>query len=66
MKILFIGSLNDYARSFQRHRAMKELGYDVDALSYEVDGLQPGVSHAPSLSARVLSLKCRFSLASVS
>ena len=55
MKILFIGSLNDYARSFQRHRAMKELGYDVDALSYEVDGLQPGVSHAPSLSARVLS-----------
>ena len=34
-KILFVGDLNSYARSLQRRRAMKELGYEVIALSLD-------------------------------
>jgi spore maturation protein CgeB len=34
MKILFVGDLAPHARSFQRYRAMSELGHDVRGLSF--------------------------------
>ena len=34
MKILFVGDLNEYGRSFQRYRSLKELGHEVMGLSH--------------------------------
>jgi len=49
MRILFVGNLNSYARSFQRYRALRDLGHEVTGLSYMPDDRTPGVSGEPSL-----------------
>lgn len=43
MKILFIGDLNTYGRSFQRYRNLVELGYAVTAVSTFPVPLRPGL-----------------------
>jgi hypothetical protein len=42
MRILFVGDLNGYARSFQRYLAFKDLGHDVFGVSYLPVGYYPG------------------------
>ncbi|MCH8012625.1 MAG: glycosyltransferase family 1 protein [Candidatus Marinimicrobia bacterium] len=44
MKILFIGNLNKYTRSYQRFRAMVEMGYEVKGLSFEPIGTVAGIT----------------------
>jgi hypothetical protein len=43
-KILFIGDLNEYGRSYQRFRALKDLGYRVIGLSFVQIGYYPGIT----------------------
>jgi spore maturation protein CgeB len=51
-KILFIGDLNEYGRSFQRYRALIELGNEVRALSTVPVFLTPEINQ-PSLIERL-------------
>ncbi len=53
MRILFVGDLNEYTRSFQRYRAMRELGHDVTALSFVPDNTAPGLTPPPGILVRV-------------
>jgi len=55
MRIVFFGDMNTYGRTFQRCRALKELGHDVDELSFVPLGHQPGVSRGPGLLYRVMN-----------
>lgn len=43
MKILFVGDLNEYGRSFQRYRTLKELGHEVLGLSHTPVPFRPGI-----------------------
>ena len=52
MNILFIGPLSPFGRTYQRKRALEELGYSVTAHSSPPEGLSYG--DIPSLSYRVL------------
>lgn len=51
--MLFIGDLNPHTRTYQRYRALQDLGHQVVGLSFTPDGYQPGVSLQPSLLERV-------------
>jgi hypothetical protein len=42
MRILFIGDLNEYGRSFQRYRNLKELGHEVMGLSHTLLSSEAG------------------------
>lgn len=53
MKILLVGDLNEYGRSFQRFRALKELGHEVSSLSYVPIGYKPGISRPVSIIDRI-------------
>jgi spore maturation protein CgeB len=53
MKILFVGDLNEYGRSFQRFKALKRLGHIVEVVSTVPLGEVPGVSQKLSLNERV-------------
>lgn len=55
MKILFIGDLNEYSRSFQRFKVLKELGHDVEGISIAPIGCVPGISKKPTLFERVIN-----------
>jgi hypothetical protein len=52
MKILFLGDLNQYGRSYYRFEVLRELGYDVDAISY-VPIVEFGVIHKPNILQRI-------------
>lgn len=41
-RILFIGDLNEYGRSFQRFRTLKDIGYDVTGISHTPVPWNPG------------------------
>lgn len=51
--ILFVGDLNEYGRSFQRYRTMKELGHEVLGLSHTPVPFRPGIDKS-SLLERVM------------
>lgn len=53
MKILFVGDLNEYGRSFQRFKAFKELGHEINGLSFVPIGYKPGISKASPISDRI-------------
>lgn len=53
LKILFVGDLNKHARSFQRFRALKELGHDVTGLSFVPIGYIPGISEKLTYRERI-------------
>ncbi len=53
MNILFVGDLNEHTRSFQRFRALKELGHEVMGLSFVPIGFKPGISKSDSIIDRV-------------
>jgi hypothetical protein len=53
MKILFIGDLNEYGRSFQRYRNLKELGYEVFGLSHTPLSIEAGSDKKESLLNRI-------------
>lgn len=54
-KILFIGDLNAYARSYQRYRAFRSLGYEVKGISFTPDGWIPSKSGGPDLVYRLMN-----------
>lgn len=54
MKILFVGDLNEYSRSFMRFRTLKRLGYDVQGISVVPVPHRPGIERE-SLISRALS-----------
>lgn len=51
-KILFVGDLNTYGRSYQRSRTLKEMGHELTNLSHTKVSL-PGVIDPPSLAYRI-------------
>ncbi len=53
MKLLFVGDLNEYGRSFQRFRALKKLGHDVTGLSFVPIGNKPGISKSSPIIDRI-------------
>ncbi len=52
MKILFLGDLNQYGRSYYRFQVLRELGHEVDALSY-VPIVEEGLIHKPNILQRI-------------
>jgi len=53
-KILFVGDLNDYCRSYQRYRALINLGYQVFGLSHTPVPYRPGIDSKPNLFSRAM------------
>ncbi len=53
-KILFIGDLNDYCRSYQRYRALIDLGYQIFGLSHTPIPYRPGIDRKPNLFFRIM------------
>ena len=53
MKILFVGDLNTHTRSFQRFRALNDLGHEVTGLSFIPIGYKPGISTSTSVIRRI-------------
>jgi spore maturation protein CgeB len=52
-KILFVGDLNEYGRSFQRFKALLRLGHEVVCVSTVPLGQVPGISPKLSLNERI-------------
>lgn len=48
-RVLYVGDLNRYSRSYQRFLAMQELGYEVAGISFVPGSYLPGVSPGPGL-----------------
>ncbi len=65
MKILFVGDLNKYGRSFQRYRTMKELGHEVFGLSHTPVPFRPGIDKSNLLERVMWKLKLPPDLTSV-
>jgi len=61
MKILFIGDLNEYGRSFQRYRNLKELGHEVAGLSHTPVSAEAGSDKKGGFLSRV-AWRLRFPL----
>ncbi len=57
MKILFIGDLNEYGRSFQRYRALADLGNEIKGLSMVAVPFVPGVNKSGFLERLFWKLK---------
>jgi spore maturation protein CgeB len=57
MRILFIGDLNEYGRSFQRYRTLKELGHEVVGLSHTPVPFRPGIDKSNLLERIMWKLK---------
>lgn len=51
-KILYVGNLNKYTRSYQRYLALIKLGYEVVGLSLTNEKNIPGISNKPNIWAR--------------
>lgn len=56
MKILFVGDLNEYGRSFQRFQTFQKIGHSVAGISSTPVTFRPGIDRGdePSLMGRVL------------
>lgn len=65
MKILFIGDLNEYGRSFQRYRALADLGNEVKGFSTVTVPFTPGFDNAGFLDRLFWKLKLPLDLTSV-
>ena len=53
-KILFVGDLNDYCRSYQRFRALIDLEHQVFGLSHTPIPYRPGIDSKPNLLSRIM------------
>jgi spore maturation protein CgeB len=53
-RILYVGDLNSYSRSYHLYQAMGELPVQVDGISIAPVGEVPGISLKPSFKTRVL------------
>lgn len=51
--ILFVGDLSHHSRSYQRFRALQDLGYMVKGISFTPDNTLPGISQGLGLWYRV-------------
>jgi len=53
MRVLFVGDLNPYVRSYQRCRVFRELGYEVSALATRPIPTLPGITPRARLCSRI-------------
>lgn len=65
MKILFVGDLNEYGRSFQRYRALADLGNEIRGLSMIPVPFVPGINKASFLERLFWKLKLPLDLTDV-
>lgn len=65
MKILFIGDLNEYGRSFQRYKTLIELGNEVKAFSMAPVPFVPGVNKPSFLERLFWKIKLPIDLTDV-
>lgn len=65
MKILFVGDLNEYGRSFQRYRAILSLGHKVTPFSATPVPQRPGIDKTPFLERLMWKLKFPLDVTSV-
>ncbi|MBI5401679.1 glycosyltransferase [Candidatus Wolfebacteria bacterium] len=65
MKILFIGDLNEYCRSFQRYKTLIEMGHDIKAFSMTFVPQRPGIEKTPFFERLMWKLKLPFDITSV-
>lgn len=54
-RIVFVGDLNSYGRSYQRLRAMRDLGYSVIGISYSRQDFVPGIGGEPGVWSKILT-----------
>ena len=65
MKILFVGDLNEYGRSFQRYRTLIRLGHNITAFSVAPVPRRPGIEKTPFFERLFWKLKLPFDMTSV-